>query len=153
MGIIQELQLELQAKDKSMEKFQNGEEVEEKQDSTMQRRPSSTTDAQTLTEVCIVSDSPCSSHQDVDVYFSEFEKYAQGIGFKLLTKMGFDGKYLGINGQGMTNPIQVEEIPRCKVWDMVVGEFSKTIEAKEASREEPNPLHKLPIQGYVTTTP
>jgi len=27
--------------------------------------------------------------------------------------MGFDGKYLGINGQGMTNPIQVEEIPRC----------------------------------------
>ena len=50
-----------------------------------------------------------SSHQDVDVSYCEFQKLTLDIDSKLLTKMVFDGKDLGINGQGMINPIQVEE--------------------------------------------
>jgi hypothetical protein len=64
-----------------------------------------------MNEVCIVSDSLCSSHQYVDVSFDEFEKLTRGIGIKILTKMGFYGKGISINGQGMTNPIQDEERP------------------------------------------
>jgi hypothetical protein len=67
--------------------------------------------------------------------------------------MGFDGKGLGINGQGMTNPIQVEEIPHYAGLGYVsgkgeVGECSKTIEEREA-REDPKPLalQKQPMQG------
>jgi hypothetical protein len=64
-----------------LEKFQNGKEVEEKEESTMQRRSSSIADAQTMTKLCIVSNSPCSlsSHQDVDDSFGEFEKHTRGI--------------------------------------------------------------------------
>ena len=107
MEIVQDLQLELQAKDKMLEKFYNVEQVEDKEGSTMQRRPYSTTDSQTMTKICSESDSSCSlsSHQDVDVSFGAFEKHTQGIGSKLLTKMGYDGKVLSINVQRMITPI------------------------------------------------
>lgn len=93
-------------------KFHQVEQVEEIEESTMQRRLYSSIDSQTMNEVCSVNDSSCSlsSHQGVDVSFGEFEKDTRGIGSKLLTKMEFDGKCLGINDQGMINPMQVEEI-------------------------------------------
>jgi hypothetical protein len=97
------LQLEFQAKDNILAKFQNGEEVEEKEESTMQRRPSSTSYAQTMTKIWKISNSLDSSHKDAS--FTKFDKNTRSIGSKLLTKMGFDGKGLGINGEGMTCPI------------------------------------------------
>ena len=54
------------------------------------------------------SNSSC-SHQDG---FGAFEKHTRGIGFKLLTKMGYEGKGLGIECQCIVNPIEVVEIPR-----------------------------------------
>ena len=53
-----------------------------------------------MTKIYSESDSSCclSSHQDVDVSFNAFEKHTQGIGSKLVTNMGFDGKGFGTNG-------------------------------------------------------
>jgi hypothetical protein len=107
----------------------------------MQKNSSSTKGLQMVTEVCHENDSSCSfsSHQDENVSLNEFKEHTYGIGFKLLTKMGYDGKGLGINGQGMTNPIQVEGRPHYaglgygKEGD---GECSKTTEVREASNEE-----------------
>lgn len=57
--------------------------------------------------------------------------------------MGFDGKGLIMNGQGMTNPIYIEEIP-CYVglgYDKgEVGECTKEARVREGPREEPMPL-------------
>lgn len=44
--------------------------------------------------------------------FVVFENHTTGIGSKLLKRMGYEGKCLGINGQGIVNPIKVEELPR-----------------------------------------
>ena len=43
--------------------------------------------------------------------FDMFENHTTGIGSKLLKRMGYEGKGLGINGQGIINPIKVEELP------------------------------------------
>ncbi|KAH9291506.1 hypothetical protein KI387_043305, partial [Taxus chinensis] len=147
LGVIETLQLELQAKDKILEKFQTSDKVEE-MEKYIKEQPS-TIDAQTKSEVCIVSKSPHFpfSHQKSDVDFGKFEDHTRGIGSKLLNIMGFDGKCLGINGQGITNPIQVEERPRYArlgydSGKRKIGESSKTT-------EEPLPLElqNQPIQG------
>jgi len=57
--------------------------------------------------------------------FAVFENHTTGIGSKLLKRMGYEGKGLGINGQGIVNPIKVEELPcqaglgyvRKEVWE------------------------------------
>jgi hypothetical protein len=102
MGIIQELESELQAKDKMLAQFHKDKQVEQEKD-----EPSSTKGLHTVTEVCHENDPLCyfSSHQYENVSLNEFKEHTYGIGFKLLTNMGYDGKGIGINGQGMTNPI------------------------------------------------
>ena len=44
--------------------------------------------------------------------FVVFENHTTRIGSKLLKRMGYEGKGLGINGQGIVNPIKAEELPR-----------------------------------------
>ena len=61
--------------------------------------------------------------------FTLFENHTTRIGSKLLKKMGYEGKVLGINGQGIINPIKVEELPRqaeLGYVDKEVGEFTRT---------------------------
>jgi hypothetical protein len=60
-----------------------------------------------VTEVCHENGSSfsISSHQDENFSLDEFKENIYGIGFNLLTKMGYDGKGLGINGQGLNNTI------------------------------------------------
>jgi len=43
--------------------------------------------------------------------FTIFENHTIRTGSKLLRKMGYEGKCLGINDQGIANPIKVEELP------------------------------------------
>ena len=47
----------------------------------------------------------------LDDDFTIFENHTTRIGSKLLKGMGYEGKGLRINGQGIVNPIKVEELP------------------------------------------
>jgi hypothetical protein len=71
----------------------------------------STSVSENISEVCSEghsSNSPC-FHQDG---FGDFEKHTRGIGLRLLTDMGYEGKGLGTEGQAIVNPIEVVERPR-----------------------------------------
>jgi hypothetical protein len=70
----------------------------------------STCVSENISEVCSEGHSsnyPC-SHQDG---FGAFEKHTRVIGLKLITRMGYERKGLGIEGQGIVNPIEVVEMP------------------------------------------
>jgi hypothetical protein len=42
-----------------------------------------------------------------DVEIGCFEKYTKGVGSKIMNNIGYDGKGLGKNGQGIQKPIQM----------------------------------------------
>ena len=71
---------------------------------------SSTSVSKNNSEVCSEGHSSNSpySHQDG---FGAFEKHTRVIGLKLITRMGYERKGLGIEGQGIVNPIEVVERP------------------------------------------
>lgn len=114
----QSLLQQLQAKDEALEK--------------LQRDPC---------EVKSSSPNSCMFHDDD---FAIFENHTTGIGSKLLKRMGYEGKGLGINGQGMVNPIKVEELHRQeRLWYVrkEVGESTKTDnEPPTTDDEQPSPV-------------
>jgi hypothetical protein len=68
--------------------------------------------------------------------------------------MGYDGKGLRINGQGMANHIEVLERPHYASFGYGKGEVeecSKVTKETNASREESKPLHKYLIQRKGTS--
>ncbi|GLJ51802.1 hypothetical protein SUGI_1100580 [Cryptomeria japonica] len=56
-----------------------------------------------------------------------FEKHTKGIGGKLISKMGYSGKGLGIREQGMTHPFEAKQRPR--KLGLGFGETDKNSEA------------------------
>lgn len=74
-------------------------------------------------------------------WFFVFENHPLGIGSKLLKKMGYEGKGLGINGQGIVNHIKVEELP-CQVG---LGYVRKEVgECAATASEPPTTDDKMP---------
>lgn len=76
--------------------------------------------------------------------FATFKRHTTGIGSKLLKKMGCQGKGLGINGQGIVNPIKVEELPRYVGLGYVnkeVEECSKTASDQPMTDDERTSSH------------
>jgi len=52
-----------------------------------------------------------SSNSSKDAYIGSFEKYTKGIGSKIMSKMGYEGKSLGRHAQCIVEPIMIEERP------------------------------------------
>jgi len=92
--------------------YERGQQKLSKVEEEVKELPS-TPNSEIISEVCSEghsSISPC-SHQDGS--FGAFEKHTKGVGLKLLTKVGYEeGKGLGIEGQGIIDPIEVVERPR-----------------------------------------
>ena len=71
--------------------------------------------------------------------FVVFENHTTGIGSKPLKRMGYEGKGLCINGQGIVNPIKVEELPRQAGLGYVrkeVGECTETVSKPPTTEDE-----------------
>jgi hypothetical protein len=76
------------------------------------------------------------SHQ---VGFGEFEKHTKGVGLRILTKMGYEkGKGLGRQGQGIVNPIEVEERPRYLGLGYERGDLGESFKMGSKSSEASN---------------
>ena len=87
------------------------EEKEEKQSLLLQLQAKDEALENLQQDPCEVKSSSPSSCMFLDDDFTVFENHTTGIGSKLLKRMGYEGKGLGINGQGIVNPIKVEELP------------------------------------------
>ena len=76
-----------------------------------------------------------SSVSSVEIYVGSFKKHTRAIGSKLMIKMGYEGKGLGQNAQGMVDLISVEERPKnlCLGYVQFNGEELKNMKACEAN--------------------
>ena len=75
----------------------------------------------------VKSDFPI-SYEFHDDEFVAFEKHTTGIGSKLMKKMGYQGKCLGTQGQGIINPIKVKELPHYAGLGYVRKEIGKNFD-------------------------
>ena len=68
-----------------------------------------------------------SSNSFKNAYIGSFKKSTRGIGPKLMSKMGYEGKGLGKYAQGIVEPTMVEERPKYLVlgYGQSYGESSK----------------------------
>ena len=82
-----------------------------------------------------VNHSNLSSISSSERCVGSFEKHTRGIGSKLMLKMGYEGKGLGKNAQGMIDPILVEERPKKfgLGYDQYYGEKSIAMKAFETT--------------------
>lgn len=55
-----------------------------------------------------LNNDPSDTSKNEDDKLSYFGKQIKGIGAKLLSKLGYDGKGLGKRGQVIQNPIQIQ---------------------------------------------
>ena len=94
----------------------------------MEDKEPSIMDAQTQTEVCI--ESICISSCSLS------SQYDNNVGMKLLTKMGYKGGGIDINGQGVTQPLEVVQRPpfvSLGYGKVDIGECSKIAKARTTS--------------------
>ena len=94
-----------------------------------------------------VNNSPfsCPSHHEENVYIGSFEKHTLGIGKNILTNMGYEkGQGLGINGQGLIQPMDITGRPRFTGLGYRAKESSKVAEIRRTSKVESRPLPKSP---------
>ena len=124
------MQLQLQATEEAMEELKKNkhnlqtendelkmhlhEEKEEKQSLLRQLQEKDEALEKLQRDSCEVKSSSPSSCMFPDDDFTVFENHTIGIGSKLLKRMGYEGKGLGIHGQGIINPVKVEELPYWK---------------------------------------
>jgi hypothetical protein len=98
-----------------------------------------TPNSEIISEVCNGIHSLIShcSHQAGS--FGAFEKHTRGIGLKLLTNMGYQGKGLRNKGQGIINPMEIVN-KSCylglEYGEVEIRECSKTLEASDASNDQ-----------------
>ena len=87
------------------------EEKEEKQSFLRQLQEKDEALEKLQHDPCEVKCNSLNSCMFRDDDFTVFENHTTGIGSKLLKKMGYEGKGLGIKGNGIVNRIKVEELP------------------------------------------
>jgi len=79
----------------------------------------------------------------MNFYVGSFEKHTRGIGSKLMSKMGYEGKGLGKHAQGIIEPIMVEERPEY----LGLG-YGKSY--GESSKAVMKAIETVPIRSFIS---